>query len=144
MMVVPSYLAPSQIEGLGVFARRAIARGELVWKIDRRFDLPVPVEHIASAAPHVREFLERYTYPLPSDPEHFVVLDADEGRFMNHASRPNVIMSPDGEEGHAAWDIPLGEELTCDYGEFAGASGHPFQSSRHAVGAQVGMAAAAE
>jgi len=130
MMLVPTYLAPSAIEGLGVFTRRPLRAGEMVWRFDRRFDLVIAVADIAAADTHVREFMDRYTYPLPADPERFVVLDGDEGRFMNHADDPNCEFPPRGLEGWARRDIAADEELTCDY---AGFTYGPmvFQPARH-------------
>ena len=116
MMVVRSYLAPSAIEGLGVFAAEPIAKGELVWRFDRRFDQLISKADLAAAPAHVREFLERYTYEFHDDSD-FVVLDADEGRYMNHADAPNVDLT-DPEIGVAVRDIAAGEELTCDYACF--------------------------
>ena len=132
MMLVPSYLAPSPIEGLGVFTRVPVKKGDLVWRFDRVFDQVIPAAAIAAAPEHIREFMERYTYPLPSDPENFVVLDADEGRFMNHADEPNCEFPPDGETGWALRDIEAGEELTCHYACFT-IGAVEFQPPRHAV-----------
>jgi SET domain-containing protein len=116
MMVVRSYLAPSAIEGLGVFAAEPIPKGALVWRFDRRFDQVIAKEVLAAAPDHVREFMERYTYEFHEDPG-YVVLDADEGRYMNHSGTPNVDLR-DPEIGVATREIAAGEELTCDYACF--------------------------
>jgi SET domain-containing protein len=116
MMVVRSYLAPSAIEGLGVFAAVPVAKGELVWRFDRRFDQVIPKDAVTTAPEHVREFLERYSYEFHEDPA-CVILDADEGRYMNHSETPNVDLT-NPEIGVAVRDIAAGEELTCDYACF--------------------------
>lgn len=141
MMLVPCYLAPSPIEGLGVFTRTPIREGDLVWRFDRSFDQLIRVDAIAAAPAHVQEFMERYTYPYPGDPENFVVLDADEGRFMNHADAPNCEFPPDGETGWALRDIAAGEELTCHYACFT-IGAVEFQPPRHAVHPVASTAAA--
>ena len=47
----------------------------------------------------------------------FVVLELDNGRFMNHSLKPNTDFTrPD--VGYAIADIHPGEELTCNYFEF--------------------------
>lgn len=127
MMVVRSYLGPSAIEGLGVFASHPVKKGELVWRFDRRFDQVISKEALAAFPDNVREFLERYTYDFHED-SNFVVLDADEGRYMNHSSTPNVDLS-DPDIGVATRDIAAGEELTCDYACFT-AGVIEFQPSR--------------
>lgn len=116
MMTVRCYLAPSAIEGLGVFATQTIAQGEVIWKFDPVFDHIFPVSYILDQPDHVKEFLERYTYVHPTDPE-LMVLDSDEGRFMNHSDQPNTDFT-NPEVGIALRDILAGEELTCDYSHF--------------------------
>ena len=116
MMLVRCYLAPSPIEGLGVFCHDDIAGGQNVWRHDPDLDISLPADKLDSVAPHVREFLERYAYPDLRDPTR-LILESDEGRFMNHADEPNLDFS-DGVSGIAKWDIPAGTELTCDYAGF--------------------------
>lgn len=116
MMIVRCYLAPSSIEGLGVFSADPIKKGDVVWRFDPLLDQMIPEEVVATQPPHVREFLERYGYPHHERPGIWV-LDADEGRFMNHADAPNLDFSVP-EIGVALIDIPAGVELTCDYADF--------------------------
>lgn len=130
MMMVRSYLAPSAIEGLGVFTDVDIRAGGLVWLYDPRFDTSYFRDDVATAPAHFREFLERYSHDHPTDPE-MVVLDCDEGRFMNHAAAPNVDLTKP-MRGLASRPIRAGEELTCDYAAF-NAGPIRFQPSRHRV-----------
>ncbi len=115
-MIVRCYLAPSTIEGLGVFSTSHISHGDIVWRFDPEFDQVFSTDYVKRQPEHIREFLERYTYAHPSDPG-LIVLDSDEGRFMNHKDKPNTDFS-DPEIGVALRDISAGEELTCDYGHF--------------------------
>lgn len=128
MMTVRCHLGPSAIEGLGVFATEDIPAGTVVWRFDRRFDQSFPRAWLAEQPPHIQEFLERYGYPDHQDPSLWV-LDADEGRFMNHSDAPNLDFS-DPENGVAARDIAAGEELTCDYAGFSEGA-IVFQPPRH-------------
>ena len=134
MMMVRSYLGPSSIEGLGVFSHTDIRKGQLVWLYDPRFDVSYEVEEMERVPRHFREFLERYTYEHPTDPSR-VVLDCDEGRFMNHSDVPNIDLA-DPHRGVAVCDIPAGVELTCNYGQFTRGAVE-FQPSRHRVGASL-------
>jgi len=116
MMTVRCYLAPSSIEGLGVYCHHDIKKGDLVWRFDRQFDQLISLEAIEAAPPHIQEFVDRYGYPHADHPG-FLVLDADEGRFMNHSETPNLDFRGPAS-GFALRDIAAGEELTCDYREF--------------------------
>ena len=60
--------------------------------------------------------LDRYAYPSPDKPG-FMVYEVDNGRFMNHSATPNTDFSQYGG-ATATSDIAVGEEITCDYGEF--------------------------
>ncbi|WP_319825566.1 SET domain-containing protein [Thalassovita sp.] len=117
MMMVRCYLGPSQIEGLGVFSHVNIRKGALVWLFDPRFDSSFFTEDRDHVPAHFREFLDRHTFQHPTDPER-IVLECDEGRFMNHADLPNVDMT-NPARGVALRDIAAGEELTRDYTQFA-------------------------
>ena len=136
MMLVRAYLAPSAIEGLGVFSRDDIKKGDLIWRFDARLDQLIPRETIAELDGPTRAFVERYGYDMSNHPDH-IALDADEGRFMNHSEMPNTDFSHP-EFGFALRDIPAGTELTCDYREFT-IGELLFLPSRHAVGELVGL-----
>lgn len=130
MMTIRCYLAPSSIEGLGVFAAEPLRQGSVAWRYDPRFDLTFPKDILFTQPPHVQEFLERYTYVHHENLD-LLVLDGDEGRFMNHAEQPNLDFSGP-LVGVAVRDIAAYEELTCDYTQFtAGPVIH--QPPRHRV-----------
>ena len=132
MMTVRCYLAPSSIEGLGVYCHEPIAKGDVVWRFDPRFDQMIPKAEVEAADPVMREFLERYGYDHLDHPDH-LMLDAHEGRFMNHSDAPNLDFRYPAH-GVALRDIPAGEELTCDYREFT-VGDLVMQPPRHRVAA---------
>ena len=117
MMTVRCYLAPSSIEGLGVFCHDDIKKGQNVWRYDPMLDQSMPVSKLDEVEAHMREFLERYAYPDWNRPGH-IILECDEGRFMNHSDEPNLDFS-DTVHGFAVCDIPAGTELTCHYATFS-------------------------
>lgn len=116
MMTVRCYLAPSEIEGLGVFCHHDLKAGDNVWRHEPLLDIQIPEASLEALEPHAREFIERYSYPDRSAPG-MLILESDEGRFMNHADEPNLDFS-DQVHGIARWDIPAGTELTCHYSTF--------------------------
>ena len=116
MMIVPTYVGPSEIEGVGIFAAEPIAAGTPIWILDERFDHLISEGEIAGLHAVLRAAVERYGYPHMTRPG-IRVVEFDNGRFMNHAARPNTNFT-DLETGWAIRDIEAGEELTCDYGEF--------------------------
>jgi len=116
MMIVPTYVGPSAIEGVGVFAAAPIPSGSALWQLSEALDLLLTEAQLAQLPALQREFIERYGYPHMTRAG-FTVLEFDNGRFMNHDPQPNTdFTSP--EVGWAIRDIAEGEEITCDYGQF--------------------------
>lgn len=116
MLLIPNYVGPSAIEGVGVFAGAPVAKGTIIWTFDERFDRLLTAADIAELDEQQRSFVERYGYPHPPRPE-LTVLESDNGRFMNHSDSPNAQFT-DPAIGWAIRDIAEGEEITCNYAEF--------------------------
>ena len=130
MLLISNYVGKSDIEGVGVFAAEPIARGTVIWRFDAEFDRLIPVDRYESAAPLVKQLLDRYAYPSPDKPG-FIVYETDNGRFMNHADDPNSDFSDEGG-ARATRDIAAGEGITCNYGHFYGGFEllHPVEPGR--------------
>jgi SET domain-containing protein len=117
MLLVSTYVGPSAIEGVGVFASEPIRRGTAIWCLDERFDRVLSAADVEGLSPEQREFVDRYGYPHAMRPG-MTIVELDNGRFMNHSTAPNTDFSSP-HTGVALRDIAAGEELTCDYSEFA-------------------------
>ena len=116
MLLIDTYLDKSPIQGMGVFAKNAISKGAVIWRLDERFDRLIEVGVYESMTGPVKNYLDRYCYPRRSDPR-FIVFEADDARYMNHADDPNFGFLSESEAA-ALRDIAAGEELTCDYSIF--------------------------
>ena len=116
MLLVPTYVRPSRIEGVGVFAAEDIPAGTLIWRLDERFDRLIHRRDVAGQPETLRQFIDRYAYPYPHDPD-LLIVELDNGRFMNHSDAPNTVFS-DPDAGFTRRAIAADEELLCDYGEF--------------------------
>jgi SET domain-containing protein len=116
MLLISTYVAPSQIEGLGVFAGEFVPAGNLIWSLNPKFDIFFLETELAPLPPHVQTFLARYSYPHLEMPGYRVV-DVDNGRFMNHSLTPNTDFRV-FDKGYALVDIAQGDEITCNYHEF--------------------------
>ena len=64
----------------------------------------------------MQDFIARYSYPHLEMPG-VVVVDSDNGRFMNHSLTPNTDFRI-FDKGYALVDIAQGDEITCNYHEF--------------------------
>lgn len=115
MFLVRVYVADSPIHGLGCFASEPIAKGQIVWQFDPRVDLRIPLSEFPNFPPAAQEFLKRLTYVEAVNGVDYMVLCADQARYVNHSDTPNLVDSEDGTVEWAACDIAAGEELTCNY-----------------------------
>ena len=132
MMTVPTFVGPSRIEGVGVFAAEPIAAGATIWQLSEDLDLLLDEAALARLPEVQRDFIARYGYPHMTRTG-LTVLEFDNGRFMNHHPQPNTdFTSP--ELGWAIRDIAAGEEITCNYEEFD--PGFEMQPGRSFVSAQ--------
>ncbi|MCC5996923.1 MAG: SET domain-containing protein [Oceanicaulis sp.] len=116
MLLIDTFVGPSAIEGVGVFAAEPVRAGQPIYRFEPGFDRLISPADLAAMPEAIRRFIDRYTYPHPADPG-LLVLDADNGRHMNHSSHPNTNFA-DAVFGYAIRDIAAGEEITCNYAEF--------------------------
>jgi SET domain-containing protein len=116
MLLIPNYVGPSAIEGVGIFAAAPIRKGTAIWAFDERFDQALSATEIASLGEEQRRFVERYGYTHTIRPE-LTIVELDNGRFMNHSENPNACFT-DPALGWAIRDIAQDEEITCNYAEF--------------------------
>jgi uncharacterized protein len=118
--MVKTILAPSSIEGLGVFAAEYIKAGTVVWKFSSDVDLLLSDAEIASLPQIVSEVCKRYAYRHGRQNNY--VLCGDDAKFVNHSDDPNTVgVYPPGDDQGldiAVRDIEEGEEITCDYRTF--------------------------
>ncbi len=101
-------IKPSSIEGLGVFAARRFAAGDLIRRIN-------VVREISVDAPLREDLGERFEHQ--SYPDDRVVLIGPPDRHVNHSCDPNAYVRYEGDAVYtvARRDIEGGEEITYDY-----------------------------
>ena len=116
LFLISTYVARSDIEGVGVFSAEFVRKGAVISRFDPDFDRLIPTRDYLAAPAYLKSLLDRYAFPHPGAPE-FIVYEVDNSRFMNHSLTPNTDYS-DFAAGFALRDIAAGEELTCDYNTF--------------------------
>ncbi len=118
MLLVKTYLAPSPIHGIGLFAGEEIKKGTVTWRHDPIFDIGISQEQL-DALPDIQASLMR-TYLFFSEPHKMYILLGDNARFINHSENPNICYEAFAKGTVASCDIAKGEELTEDYETFEG------------------------
>ncbi len=117
MLHVKTKVAPSAVDGLGLFAAEPIPKGTLVAKWNPAFDSSFTDEEIARLPDLARTFLDRYAWRAKDGTWH---VSLDDSRYTNHSLTPNLVVdeTTEGWESRAARDIAPGEELLEDYSTY--------------------------
>src|SRR5262245_20577126 len=100
MLHIETYLAPSPIHGIGLFAKRPIRRDTLIWEFIPGFDQELSNEDLERLDPFCRRRVLVYAFFNPWKSRY--ILCADDARFINHSSQPTTLcigFSADGGEG---------------------------------------------
>lgn len=120
MFYVQTTLGPSVLHGTGCFANQKIKKGDVVWKYDEGLDIFLTKETYEHLPKIKKDFFDHYAYW--SDELNGYVCAADNHRFTNHSTDPNIgtIGAKEGDDGEdvALRDIEPGEEMTVDYRVF--------------------------
>jgi SET domain-containing protein len=114
MLRVPTFLAPSPIAGVGLFAATDLAAGTIIWEYTEGVDWRLSPEELTGFPEPYRSRLRHYVYEEDTG---WFVLCGDNAKFMNHADTPNCD-DPDGAFTVTNRLVRAGEELTCDYRSF--------------------------
>jgi SET domain-containing protein len=116
MLLISTYVGPSAIEGLGVFADEFVPKGTLIWLYNPKFDILIGDTDLGVLPPHMQNYIARYSYPHLERPG-FRVIDVDNGKYMNHSLTPNTDFRL-FDRGFALTDLARGDEITTNYHEF--------------------------
>lgn len=110
MNQVKTYIAESDIEGIGLFAAEFIPKGTLIWKFSG-LDLKLTLEEIKSL--NLNDIEEKYFFRYEFGKDGIYYVCSDNAKYCNHSDSPNTYGYP---EQYASYDIFIGNEITCDYG----------------------------
>lgn len=138
MLVIPTYVERSSIDGLGLFAGQDIEEGDVIWFYDPSTDLVFDKQtfnQIIELLPKdVSERITRWSYTRKGT----IVLPADNAKFVNHSNHPNIICN--GKYDLAVRKILKDEEITNDYKQFEEDPNQAEKEAYEKIGEEVGEA----
>ena len=112
---VLTYIAPSKIAGVGVFAMRDIKKGAKLYTDTAMRIYNLPIAYFEYLRPEIAKLLlERW--PQIVNGSNFIYPDTRIQAFMNHSDDPNY----NAVDDVALRDIAKGEEITEDYKKIQG------------------------
>lgn len=122
MNLIETEVRASPIDGLGCFTKHPIPSRTVLWRFDGSFDISFSYDSFNRLPSEAIANIKKYCYVSKITGDY--ILCADDARFMNHSSSPNIrCYLPTNGSGNelecvAIRDISGGEEITCDYAEF--------------------------
>lgn len=114
MVLVETTVRQSAIDGLGLFANGAIAKGTVVWRYADGCEHHIPKYLVDKLPEPGRSNVKHFAYLV----EDQYVMSGDNTRYINHSSDPNIGAGGNIDEFIALRDIEAGEELLEDYRTF--------------------------
>ncbi len=114
MLLVPTYLGRSKINGLGLFSSGPIKCGAIIsiWDAQKWGNI-YTINDLLKMPVISSDFIKTYGW-LDEGTWH---LETDNGKFVNHSRKPNSVMEKCGR-CVASKDIYTSEEITIDYTTF--------------------------
>lgn len=111
-------LAPSPLEGIGVFAITLIKKGQRnIFSNDKSEWIKISKMEISKLPVHTRDLVENFCL---FDEDNYYIPEygfkmVDIVIFLNHSDQPNIRSLNEGEDFEALRNIQIGEELFIDY-----------------------------
>lgn len=111
MLLVPHFVAPSPIHGLGCFSSATVTKGARIWEFHPIIDRLIPEADLLALPDHIIKLVKTHAQFIPN--ASVFRLSADGDFFMNHSDDPNF--EDFGDYAIARKGIASGDEITCDY-----------------------------
>lgn len=114
MLIVETYLSPSKIHGIGLFANQFIPQGTIVYKYEEAFTKSYSQQELLRMRDD--KFAKRILMKHAWKRGDMYIISLDDDRFTNHSDEPNTHTI--GDDTFASIDIHKGEEITGNYNHF--------------------------
>jgi len=112
MMLIDTYLDKSKIQGVGVFAKENIKKGEKIKEVRPEFEIEFNSDNLPKMPLALAKFIDTHSYERELGSK-ILVMGIDNEKYLNHSDDPSV-----NDEGYALKDIKIGDEITINYMDF--------------------------
>ena len=110
MFLINTYLDKSKIQGVGVFSKENVMKGQKIKESRPEFELRFDTTNMPKMPLALANFIETHAY---EDKKNEYVMGIDNEKYLNHSTKPSV-----DDDGIALKDIKMGDEITVDYRDF--------------------------
>ena len=112
MFLIDTYLDKSKIQGVGVFAKENIKKGQLIKEVRPDFEIEFNKDNLPKMPLALAKLIDTHAYERELGSK-ILVMGIDNEKYLNHSNDPNV-----NDNGIALKDIKIGDEITIDYKDF--------------------------
>ena len=112
MFLIDTYLDKSKIQGVGVFAKENIKKGQLIKEERPEFEIEFNKDNLPKMPLALAKLIDTHAYERELGSK-ILVMGIDNEKYLNHSNNPNV-----NDNGIALKDIKIGDEITVDYKDF--------------------------
>jgi uncharacterized protein len=123
MLLIPTYIAPSNIHGVGLYSKIRIKKGQRVYVFDPETEIDLTRDELLGLPIYTQ--IELYDHMWKNTVTGKYCCSSGNARVINHSSHPNLssfYMAIYGAEGimvhEATRRIDPGDELTRNYNDF--------------------------
>lgn len=116
MLLVRVYVAPSTIDGMGLFAAEFIKKGTIVRVTSSHLEKVITRAHFLNLHPATQEYVNKYAW---NDEQGDFHMEFGPELFTNHSTDSNLKLEPNSDSHIAVRDIEADEEITDDYREYS-------------------------
>ena len=112
MMLIDTYLDKSKIQGVGVFAKENVKKGERIKEVRPEFEIEFNSDNLPKMPLALAKFIDTHSYERELGSK-ILVMGIDNEKYLNHSDDPSV-----SDDGIALKDIKIGDEITINYKDF--------------------------
>jgi|TARA_R110002124_G_scaffold156417_1_gene323548 uncharacterized protein len=112
MFLIDTYLDKSKIQGVGVFAKENIKKGQLIKEVRPDFEIEFNKDNLPKMPLALAKLIDTHAYERELGSK-ILVMGIDNEKYLNHSNNPSV-----NDNGIALKDIKIGDEITVDYKDF--------------------------
>jgi len=112
MFLIDTYLDKSKIQGVGVFAKENIKKGQLIKEVRPDFEIEFNKDNLPKMPLALAKLIDTHAYERELGSK-ILVMGIDNEKYLNHSNNPSV-----NDNGIALKNIKIGDEITVDYKNF--------------------------
>jgi len=102
MLLIETYIAESPGKGMGLFSKKFIPKGTVIWQFVEGFDIKVHQDKYKTLTDVQKKFIDTYFWKEGE----YLYSSCDNSNFQNHSNNPNSIGFGENQNDSSKRHIP--------------------------------------